>query len=145
MMLATLLSILFVCVSSDSRILVTTKTGQPVQGHQVHSQDPRSNTSITFASFQTIPFAKPPVGDLRSMFALIPLLFYFTRSLDLPPPSLWIQARLWTRPMSHSRGCVTSLGTPSVCCPMLSRLTRTVSISTSTFLESGLHLLRFLS
>merc|ERR1719348_716615 len=65
MMLATLLSILFVCVSSDSRIQVTTKTGQPVQGQQVHSQDPRSNTSITFASFQTIPFAKPPVGDLR--------------------------------------------------------------------------------
>ena len=31
------------------------------------SQDPRSNTSVQYTEFTTIPFAKPPIGDLRKV------------------------------------------------------------------------------
>ena len=46
-------------------IQVVTSSGQ-VQGHQVVTRDPRTGTTTSYSSFTNIPFAKPPVGDLRS-------------------------------------------------------------------------------
>ena len=46
-------------------IQVVTSSGQ-VQGHQVVTTDPRTGATTSYSSFTNIPFAKPPVGDLRS-------------------------------------------------------------------------------
>ena len=44
--------------------LVTTVQG-PVRGNRVDTVDPRTNTSITYDEFLTIPFAEPPLGENR--------------------------------------------------------------------------------
>ena len=52
-----------ICCSTNA-ISVKTSSGF-VEGHQVNTHDPRTGSSITYSRFPTIPFAKPPVGDLR--------------------------------------------------------------------------------
>ena len=37
----------------------------PVQGNRVDTLDPRTNLPISYDEFLTIPFAEPPVGQLR--------------------------------------------------------------------------------
>ena len=43
---------------------VLTKHGR-VRGHQIGTRDPRTGEQLSYARFPTIPYAKPPVGDLR--------------------------------------------------------------------------------
>ena len=45
-------------------VTVQTRYG-PVEGEVNHSYDQRYGANITYTSFVTIPFAAPPVGDLR--------------------------------------------------------------------------------
>ena len=52
-----------ICCSTNA-ISVKTSSGF-VEGHQVNTHDPRTGSSVTYSRFPTIPFAKPPVGDLR--------------------------------------------------------------------------------
>ena len=52
-------------VLCSSRTVVTHTSAGPIHGETVHSRDPRTNTPISYTSYKTIPFAKPPVGDLR--------------------------------------------------------------------------------
>ena len=51
-------------LSSAEYKVVSTRTG-PVHGETVHSRDPRTDTPITYTTYKSVPFAKPPVGDLR--------------------------------------------------------------------------------
>ena len=44
--------------------VIRTKAG-PFQGETVVTRDPRTGNHLTYTSYKTIPFAKPPVGDLR--------------------------------------------------------------------------------
>ena len=52
------------CSHIKDNIVVNTTSG-PIIGHPVTSVDKRTNTTIHYTTFPTIPFAKPPVGDLR--------------------------------------------------------------------------------
>ena len=36
-----------------------------MRGERVNTVDPRTNTNISYNQFITIPFAEPPVGELR--------------------------------------------------------------------------------
>ena len=63
--------ILFILVSysyqttySDETLNVLTRHGN-VRGHQIETKDPRTGDKLSYARFPTIPYAKPPVGDLR--------------------------------------------------------------------------------
>ena len=56
-----------------SVLSVVTRHGQ-VSGHQVETRDPRTGAHLSYARFPTIPYAKPPVGDLR-----FPKTFPFTK------------------------------------------------------------------
>ena len=56
---------LSVGAGAGGSIQVVTSSGQ-VQGHQVVTIDPRTGANTSYSSFTNIPFAKPPVGDLRS-------------------------------------------------------------------------------
>ena len=56
---------LSVGAGAGDSIQVVTSSGQ-VQGHQVVTTDPRTGANTSYSSFTNIPFAKPPVGDLRS-------------------------------------------------------------------------------
>ena len=51
--------------SQDTSVLsVETRHGR-VSGHQIETKDPRTGEHLSYARFPTIPYAKPPVGDLR--------------------------------------------------------------------------------
>ena len=52
-----------VLCSAGDRV-IPTKTG-PVHGETVRTRDPRTDTPLTYTSYKNVPFAKPPVGDLR--------------------------------------------------------------------------------
>ena len=64
-----MLSYLFVLTLStvlcSSQTVVTHTRSGPIHGETVHSRDPRTDTAISYTSYKSIPFAKPPVGDLR--------------------------------------------------------------------------------
>ena len=45
-------------------LTVLTRHGR-VRGHQIETRDPRTGEQLSYARFPTIPYAKPPVGDLR--------------------------------------------------------------------------------
>ena len=64
-----MLSYLFVLTLStvlcSSETVVTHTRSGPIHGETVHSRDPRTDTAISYTSYKSIPFAKPPVGDLR--------------------------------------------------------------------------------
>ena len=49
---------------SMGKLVVQTTYG-PVEGEQYESYDYRYGTNITYNSFVTIPFAAPPIGELR--------------------------------------------------------------------------------
>ena len=52
-------------VLSGPETVVTHTSSGPIHGETVHSRDPRTDTAISYSSYLNIPFAKPPVGDLR--------------------------------------------------------------------------------
>ena len=47
-----------------SRVVVETPLG-PVEGSRVDTVDPRTNLSLSYTQFTMIPFAAPPLGELR--------------------------------------------------------------------------------
>jgi len=65
-MLLTTLSLLLAPLKpcSGGKVTVQTTYG-PVEGEQYESYDPRYGANISYTSFDTIPFAAPPVDDLR--------------------------------------------------------------------------------
>ena len=52
-------------VLSGPETVVTHTSSGPIHGETVHSRDPRTDTAVSYSSYKNIPFAKPPVGDLR--------------------------------------------------------------------------------
>ena len=59
--------------SQDSSVLsVETRHGR-VSGHQIETKDPRTGEHLSYARFPTIPYAKPPVGDLRFLKNFLPV------------------------------------------------------------------------
>lgn len=64
MLLLTFSLILEPIYCSSGLIRIQTSSGQ-VEGHQVNTHDSRTGSSVSYSRFPTIPFAKPPVGDLR--------------------------------------------------------------------------------
>ena len=59
-----LLSTTTTVLCSPEVVVTHTKSG-PIHGETVHSRDPRTDRAISYTSYKNIPFAKPPVGDLR--------------------------------------------------------------------------------
>ena len=59
-----LVSYSYQTTDSDATLNVMTSHGN-VRGHQIETKDPRTGEKLFYASFPTIPYAKPPVGDLR--------------------------------------------------------------------------------
>ena len=64
MLLFTFILIFGSIYCSSNPITVVTSSGH-VEGQQVTSHDPRTGSSVAYSHFPTIPFAKPPLGDLR--------------------------------------------------------------------------------
>jgi len=56
---------LVLCEDQNSERINVATTSGGVLGHPTIFKDPRSNTSVQYTEFTTIPFAKPPIGDLR--------------------------------------------------------------------------------
>ena len=54
----------------EDLIEVLTTSGN-VKGQQVRSTDSKTDNKVSYAKFPTIPFAKPPVGDIRYLLSLI--------------------------------------------------------------------------
>ena len=46
------------------RVVVETPLG-PVEGSRVETVDPRTNLSLSYTQYTMIPFAAPPLGELR--------------------------------------------------------------------------------
>ena len=64
-------------------IEVLTTSGNVV-GQQVSSHVPNTDNQVSFAKFPTIPFAKPPVGDLRYLVSLIFIFSNIARGNEKP-------------------------------------------------------------
>ena len=64
MLVSVLILLCWSSLGSSESSVVRTFTG-PVHGETVHTWDPRTDTPISYTSYKSIPFAKPPVGDLR--------------------------------------------------------------------------------
>ena len=64
-MLSYVLALTLSTVLCSPETVVTHTRSGPIHGETVHSRDPRTDTDISYTSYKSIPFAKPPVGDLR--------------------------------------------------------------------------------
>ena len=65
---------------------VVTRHGQ-VRGHQIETRDPRTGQHLSYARFPTIPYAKPPVGDLRfaQTFSFLKVMFLLIFKIRFAP------------------------------------------------------------
>ena len=59
-----LLGLSSLAAATEQPITVETSSGR-VAGQQVAAREPRTGAALTYARFPTIPFARPPLGDLR--------------------------------------------------------------------------------
>lgn len=62
--LCLLLLAMLAAAATEQPITVETSSGR-VAGQQVAAREPRTGAALTYARFPTIPFARPPLGDLR--------------------------------------------------------------------------------